>query len=108
MRGRVTESVLVDRGTDWISCRFIRLRRMALSASPRFITVKVKPNARASSLRAAEGGLWLAELKAPPVDGKANAELIRLVARHFGCPRSAVVIKTGGSSRTKLVKIESE
>jgi len=50
--------------------------------------------------------MWLAQLKAPPVDGKANAELIKLVAKQFGCARSAVSIKSGAGGRTKLVKIE--
>ena len=47
------------------------------------IQVKVKPNSRASLFEAAADGTWLAQLKSPPVDGKANAELIALVARHF-------------------------
>lgn len=51
-------------------------------------------------------GTWLAQLKAPPVEGKANAELIKLVARQFGCARSAVSIKSGAGGRTKLIKIE--
>ena len=71
----------------------------------RFIRVRVKPNARESALEQEPAGTWLARLKAPPVDGKANAELIELVARRFGCPRSAVSIKSGAGSRTKLVKI---
>ena len=70
------------------------------------ISVKVKPNARASVLTLANDGVWLAQLKAPPVDGKANEELLRLVARHFGCRRSAVSLKSGASARTKLVRIE--
>ena len=71
----------------------------------RFIRVKVKPNARASTLEQEPAGTWLARLKAPPVDGKANAELIELVARRFGCARSDVSIKSGAGSRMKLVKI---
>jgi hypothetical protein len=59
-----------------------------------------------STLEQVLEGTWLARLKAPPVDGKANAELIRLVAKQFGCTRSAVSIKSGAGSRTKLVKIE--
>jgi uncharacterized protein YggU (UPF0235/DUF167 family) len=39
------------------------------------------------------------------VDGKANAEVIALVARHFGCPKAAVRIKVGGGGRLKLVEI---
>jgi uncharacterized protein (TIGR00251 family) len=67
--------------------------------------VQVKPNARASALEALADGSFVAHVKAPPVDGKANAELLMLVARHFGCRRSAVSVKSGGSSRTKLVQV---
>ena len=69
------------------------------------LQVKVKPNARVSLLEQADDGSWRAQLKAPPVDGKANAELVALVARHFGCPRAAVTIRRGASGRTKLVQI---
>ena len=70
------------------------------------IQVKVKPRARLSLLTPGEGGVWLAHLKSPPVDGKANEELVALVARHFGCSKSAVSIRSGASARTKLVQIE--
>lgn len=70
------------------------------------LQVKVKPRARVSSLARNADGTWLAGLKSPPVDGKANAELIALVAAQFGCARSAVSIKSGASGRTKLVKIQ--
>jgi uncharacterized protein len=73
----------------------------------RFIQVKVKPNARVSALEQEPAGTWIARLKAPPVDGKANAELIDLVARRFGCARSDVSIRSGARSRMKLVKIAS-
>ena len=52
-------------------------------------------------------GTWVARLKSPPVDGKANAELIELIAEHFGCRRSAVSIKSGAGGRIKLVRIET-
>jgi uncharacterized protein YggU (UPF0235/DUF167 family) len=72
----------------------------------RTIQVRVKPNARASVLEQASDGTWQARLKAAPVDGKANAELIALVARHFGCPRAAVSIRHGATGRIKLVRID--
>ena len=74
---------------------------------PTHIQVKVKPNARASTFTQVEDGTWLAQLKSPPVDGKANQELIALVARHFQCHKSAVSIKSGASGRLKWVRIES-
>ena len=72
---------------------------------PRVIQVKVKPNSRASLLEQKEDGTWLAQIKSPPVDGKANEELLALVAKHFKCPKSDVSIKSGGSTRIKLVQI---
>ena len=71
------------------------------------IEVKVKPNACVSQLRQDESGQWLAQLKSLPVDGKANAELIGLVAKHFACRKAAVSIKTGSAGRLKLVEIEA-
>jgi uncharacterized protein len=73
---------------------------------PRIIQIKVKPNSRASLLEQQEDGTWLAQIKSPPVNGKANEELIRLVAKQFKCRKSDVFIKSGGSSRIKLVQIE--
>jgi uncharacterized protein len=71
----------------------------------RIIAVKVKPNARLSQLTEQQDGSWLAQLKSPPVDGKANAELIALVADRFGCRKAQVSIRAGSGGRRKLVKV---
>lgn len=70
------------------------------------LQIKVKPNARESVLEQADDGTWTARLKSPPVDGRANQELIGLVARRWGCAKSAVELKTGASGRLKLVRID--
>lgn len=44
----------------------------------RTIQVKVKPNARQAGLEELSDGTWIARVKSPPVDGKANKELIAL------------------------------
>ena len=69
------------------------------------LQVKVKPRARVSELSQAPDGTWIAKLKSPPVDGKANEELIALVAERFHCQKAAVEIKAGASGRMKLVKV---
>ena len=43
----------------------------------------------------AEDGTWVAQIESLPVDGKANLELIDLVAAQMGCAKAAVSIKTG-------------
>ena len=74
--------------------------------SSRVIQVRVKPNSRASAFDEQEDGTWLAQIKSPPVDGKANEELIALIAKHFECRKSDVSIKSGGSGRVKLIRID--
>lgn len=69
------------------------------------LKIKAKPNSRLSSLVQQTDGSWLAHLKAPPVDGKANAELINLIAQYFNCRKSAVVIRSGNLGKIKLVEI---
>lgn len=71
------------------------------------LQIKVKPNARISVLQVLDDGTWLAQLRAAPVDGKANAELIALVARHFGCAKAAVTIKSGAGARRKRLQIDA-
>ena len=70
------------------------------------VQIKVKPQSRVSSLSQAEDGSWLAQIKSLPVDGKANEELIALVAKQFGCAKSRVSIKSGAASKIKLVQID--
>lgn len=72
------------------------------------LQIKVRPGARTSALELQDDGSFVASLKAPPVDGKANAELVALVARRFGVARAAVTIKTGAGARRKLVVIADD
>ena len=69
------------------------------------ITVRAKPRSAVSTLEPDDAGHWVARLRSPPVDGKANAELIELVAKRFGCAKSAVSVVSGGSARMKRVRI---
>jgi uncharacterized protein (TIGR00251 family) len=69
------------------------------------IEVRVKLRSHVSELVRESTGTWVARIQSAPVDGKANVELIALVAKRFGCSKSAVSIKSGASGRTKLVRI---
>ena len=80
---------------------------MSADTRNRILLVKVKPNARRSSFEQQADGSWLARLKSPPVDGKANAEMLALIAREFACAKSAVTIASGAGARVKRVRIAS-
>ena len=72
----------------------------------RTLKVKVKPGSRREQLVELPDGSWVAHVKAPPVDGKANAALIALVAAHFGLRRAQVNIRSGAGGRLKLLQLE--
>jgi uncharacterized protein len=70
------------------------------------LRIRVKPGARVSDLKKQGDGTWLALLKSPPLDGKANAELIALVAAHFKLRKAQIRIRSGAAGRLKLVQLE--
>jgi uncharacterized protein YggU (UPF0235/DUF167 family) len=70
------------------------------------LKIKVKPGSRDEGLDQLGDGTWLARIKALPVDGKANAALIALVAKRLGKRKAQVSIRSGASGRMKLVQVE--
>ncbi len=72
------------------------------------IAVTVKPNSGKSQVDEAKGGSLIVRLKSAPVDGKANEELVKILAKHFGVIQRAIVIKNGANGRKKIVEILGE
>lgn len=70
------------------------------------LQVKVKPNSAQQTIEKADDGSLIVKLKSSPVDGKANQELIKLLAKEYQVTQAQVMIKSGLSSRTKLIIIE--
>ena len=69
--------------------------------------VKVKPNSKQQKIEESEDGTLIVHLKSPPVDGKANNELIELLAKKFNVPKSKIIIKSGLSSKIKTIEIDT-
>lgn len=69
------------------------------------ISVKVKPRSKKQSISKREDDTWIINLKSPPVDGKANQELITIIAQEFGVKKDQVRIKSGLSSTNKIIEI---
>ncbi|HBE57281.1 MAG TPA: hypothetical protein DEG17_19675 [Cyanobacteria bacterium UBA11149] len=69
--------------------------------------VKVKPNSKQQKIEESEDGTLIVHLKSPPVDGKANKELIELLAKKFNVPKSKIIIKSGLSSKIKTIDIDT-
>ena len=69
------------------------------------VDVRVIPRAARSQIAGMRDDALLVRLNAPPVDGAANEELIRVLAAVLGIPRRNVEIVSGHRSRTKRVRI---
>lgn len=52
-----------------------------------------------------EGNEITIGVKAKPIDGKANREIIKKLAKHFGVPATTITIRSGHKSRDKIVEI---
>lgn len=67
--------------------------------------VRVIPRASKSEIVGEVGGVLKVKLKSPPVEGAANAELIKVLAKFFGAPKRAVEIVSGQTSKQKQIRV---
>ncbi len=82
------------------------MRRAGEGAARRAVlAVKVVPRAAHSRVEGWQGETLKVRLQAPPVEGKANAALIALLAEALGIGRGNLDILRGETSRTKLVRV---
>src|SRR5277367_299000 len=70
------------------------------------ITVKIRAGAKRTEFSGKLGGVWKLHVAAPPVDGKANAALMKFLAKLVHRPASAVRIVSGFTSPLKTVEID--
>lgn len=68
-------------------------------------SVTVKPNSKKGPLVIQDAQDLIVYLREKPVDGEANAALIKLLAQHFQVSRQQIRIKVGGRGRKKLIEI---
>lgn len=67
--------------------------------------VEVRPSSKKSEVERLQDGDFKVFVKSPAKEGRANAEAVRLLARHFGVPASSVSIARGARGRKKIVEI---
>lgn len=80
---------------DWLRTQHDRLT----------LTLHIQPGAKKTEVAGLHGDALKIRLSADPVDGKANAELIRFVADRLGVAKSAVSLKSGQTSRRKVLEV---
>ncbi|HEC15870.1 MAG TPA: YggU family protein [Sedimenticola sp.] len=71
------------------------------------LRLRVQPRASRDEFVGPHGDHFKVRITAPPLDGRANAHLVRFLARAFGVGRSQVILESGESARNKCFRIKA-
>lgn len=72
------------------------------------IKVYIQPNSKKSGYAGFYDGLPKLKITAPPVDGAANAEIIKIFSKLLNIPKSDIIISSGQASRLKILDINTD
>ena len=70
------------------------------------LAVRVQPRSRQNEIAGERAGALLVKVTAPPVGGKANEAVRRLIAKRLRVPISRISVVRGESTRDKLVEVD--
>lgn len=71
------------------------------------IIVKTKPGAKEDKIEKIDEANYIAHIKEPPINGRANAALVKLLAEHFDVSPSLIEIISGYMARIKVIEINN-
>jgi uncharacterized protein len=71
------------------------------------LEIKAIPHSGRQNLFLDKSGTLKCHLKNPPENGKANAELLKMLAKNLGLNQEAVQLLSGATARKKIIKIET-
>ncbi len=71
------------------------------------IIIKAKPGAKHDKIEKVDEANYIVYVMAPPIDGKANAAIIKLLAAHFDISQSLIEIISGHMARVKVIEINN-
>ncbi|HOJ31031.1 MAG TPA: DUF167 domain-containing protein [bacterium] len=69
------------------------------------ISAKVKTLSREEKISQVEPGKFIVHVKTPPIEGKANEEVIKIISKFFKVPKSKVRIIAGHKSKNKIIEV---
>ena len=69
------------------------------------INIRAKPGAKENNIQKIDGEHFVVSVKESPVQGRANAAIIKLLTGYFSVTLSDIAIISGRTSRNKIVRI---
>ena len=70
------------------------------------VPVRVVPRSSKEGVAGFEGGVLRIRLNAPPVEGQANAALVRFLSKALRVPKSSIELIAGEKGRNKIVRVD--
>ena len=70
------------------------------------LRIKIKPGSKKNQLQKDASGGWQLRVKSPPVDGRANEEVVQLLSGILSISKSAIILKSGQRNSQKLFQVE--
>ncbi len=70
------------------------------------LKIKLSPRSSKNEISGFEGDILRVRVKSPPVEGKANRDLVNLLAKRLGIPKGAVEIVSGHKSKLKTIRLK--
>lgn len=77
-----------------------------MEPSDQLVAIRVQPRASREGVQGVRGEAIAIQLKAAPVDGAANAALLKLLARVLKVPLSSIELVRGATGRSKWIRVE--
>ncbi|WP_372806451.1 DUF167 family protein [Pontiella sp.] len=71
------------------------------------LNIRVVPRASRDGLAGLMGDALKVRIQAPPVEGKANAYLVKFLAKHWKMPRSSIQLLSGETGRNKRLRVSN-
>ena len=68
--------------------------------------ITVKPNARKNEVTRSADGTLVIRVAVPPVEGRANEEVINVLSEYLNKPKRSISIIAGFKGRTKIIEVE--
>ncbi len=81
-------------------------KRVFGSSNDLMLNVRVGPRSSRAGISGSYGDGIKVNLKSPPVEGRANRELIEILAKEYGIPKRDIDIVSGMSSKNKVVRLK--
>lgn len=72
------------------------------------IKIYIQPNSKKSGYAGVYDGIPKLKITAPPVDGAANSEIIKIFSKLLNIPKSDIIISSGQASRLKILDINTD